>query len=113
MYQNFDLQFLSFIVFCQVFFPVPFLFFDLTFYCLFSFFIWFFYRPLFFSSFRSCFVHFFLRLKSNLKNQNVHNLQNRNCWSVYFSFILCLSVISTVLLLTSGFNAPGLCLFLI
>jgi hypothetical protein len=47
MCQNLDLRFLPFIDFCQVFFPAPFHFFNLVFYCLFSFFDLFFYHPLF------------------------------------------------------------------
>jgi hypothetical protein len=38
MCQNLDLQFLPFIAFCQVFSPHLFRFFDLAFYCFFSFF---------------------------------------------------------------------------
>jgi hypothetical protein len=60
MCQNLDLRFLPFIAFCQVFSLPLFRFFDLTFYCLFSFFLFgFFNHPLFFPFFFALVLYLF------------------------------------------------------
>jgi hypothetical protein len=73
MRQNLNLRFLLFIVFCQVFSPVLFRFFDLAFYYLFYFFILFFITLYFFLLFRFClfFMWFSLAYPNLLKNKKV------------------------------------------
>jgi hypothetical protein len=61
MCQNLDIRFLPFYCLFVKFFPAPFRFLDLAFYCIFSFFDSVFYRPLFSSLlFHSCFIPIFL-----------------------------------------------------
>jgi hypothetical protein len=82
MCQNLDLRFLLFIVFCQVFFPVPFSFFLLSVLLSFLLFlIWFFYRPLFspYFSLVFCNCYFFTHVVSSLAYPNLLGNKRLDC----------------------------------
>jgi hypothetical protein len=84
MWQNLDLRFLSFIDFCQDFFPPIFRFFDLAFYYLFSFFDLFFYRSLFSLSFSLLFCTFFFTyVVSSLAYPNLLMNKRLGCCCCY------------------------------